>query len=196
MKTKICNTCGKELELGFFSFRKDSNTYRVDCKECRATKQRKYVSENKQTVYARRNKYYKKFPWMQSYRAIRHRCNNLNASDYKYYGGRGIKCFITEEEIKKLWFRDKAYLMKQPTIDRKDNDGNYTFENCQFIEQSENSKKAHNISILQYDLDGNFIKEWNSITEASKFIKRSTGSICGALKNRQKSTGGFVWRYK
>jgi hypothetical protein len=199
MQTKSCNTCGEEKELEFFSFRKESNTYRMDCKDCRAIKQRKYVNENKQDVYARRNDFYKRFPWMQSYRAIRHRCNNSNASDYQWYGGRGIKCLITKEEVKFLWFRDKAYKMNRPSIDRINNDGHYTLDNCQFIEQSDNSKKANVFKkkiIVQFSLDGKFIKDWESVTEASKFIKRSTSSICGALKNRQKTSGGFIWKYK
>jgi hypothetical protein len=49
---------------------------------------------------------------------------------------------ITEEELKELWFRNKAYLMKQPTIDRKDNNKNYTFENCQFLEKNIHDKKS------------------------------------------------------
>ena len=34
--------------------------------------------------------------------------------------------------------------MKKPSIDRIDNDGNYKFINCQFIDMSENSKKRNN----------------------------------------------------
>jgi len=196
MNNKICQTCGEEKLLECFSFRKDSNSYRIDCKDCRANKQRKYVSENKVDVYAQRNDFYKKFPWMQSYRAIHHRCNNPNASDYKYYGGRGIKCLITKDEVKFLWFRDKAYEMKQPTVDKINNDDNYYLENCRFIEQSDNSKKAHNIAILQFDLQNNFIREWESITIASEFIKRSRGTLCAALKNHPSTCAGFIWKYK
>ena len=75
---------------------------------------------------------------------IKQRCTNSKRDNYKYYGKRGIKCLITEDQIKFLWYRDKAYFMKIPSIDRKDNNGNYTLDNCQFIEQSENTKKRFN----------------------------------------------------
>jgi uncharacterized Fe-S radical SAM superfamily protein PflX len=66
---------------------------------------------------------------------IRNRCN----PDQKY-GKRGIRCFITLKELEYLWGRDKAYLLKKPSIDRIDNTGDYTIENCRYIEHSENAK--------------------------------------------------------
>ncbi len=74
--------------------------------------------------------------------SIRQRCININHFAYKWYGERGIGFLITIEDIIRLWCRDKAYLMKSPTIDRKDNNGHYTFLNCRFIERSENSRKS------------------------------------------------------
>lgn len=145
MKTKICTKCHEEKELSEFTFRKDSQKYRNHCKLCRSKKQSEYFELNKEKHYASIKQYYIDNPWMQSFRAIQYRCTNVNAIDYKYYGGRGIKNLLTKEEIKFLWFRDKAYNLEQPTIDRKDNDGNYELSNCEFIEQSENSKKRNKL---------------------------------------------------
>jgi len=83
-----------------------------------------------------------KNPWMNNLHGARDRCNNANSPCFKRYGGRGIRCLITPEEIKSLWFRDKAFSMKRPTLDRIDNDGNYEFKNCQFLENSANAKKS------------------------------------------------------
>lgn len=49
------------------------------------------------------------------------------------------------------------------------------------------------VPINQYDLEGNFIKEWSSIDEAQKIMG---GFIAGCLNGRQKSSGGFSWKYK
>lgn len=74
--------------------------------------------------------------------AIRSRCLTPNDNGYKYYGGRGIKCLITAEQVKFLWERDKAHLLKQPSIDRIDPNGHYELSNCRFIELSENARRA------------------------------------------------------
>jgi group I intron endonuclease len=58
--------------------------------------------------------------------------------------------------------------------------------------------KAQQKCILQYDLNNNFIKEWDSIKNAGEKlnINRTSISQCLSLNNRQKSAGGFIWRYK
>ena len=51
--------------------------------------------------------------------------------------------------------------------------------------------------ILQYTKDGEFIKEWTSTSEASRFLGIAHSSItCCCQGVRYKSAGGFVWRYK
>ena len=80
-------------------------------------------------------------PWSSSYRKAKERCNDKNSNIYHRYGGRGIKFLLTREEIRDLWFRDKAHNLKKPSIDRIDNDGDYEYNNCRFIELSENIKR-------------------------------------------------------
>lgn len=106
-------------------------------------KKRSPESKLKRKIYAeeQRIKVKKERPWEVSYHNARTRCINSKHEHYKYYGGRGIKFLMTIEDFKRLWLRDKAYLMIKPTIDRKENNGNYTFENCRFIELVDNLKR-------------------------------------------------------
>lgn len=53
------------------------------------------------------------------------------------------------------------------------------------------SKKKR--AILQYDLDGKFIREWESVNEARDFCG---GSPHKAASGKQKQSNGFIWKYK
>lgn len=48
--------------------------------------------------------------------------------------------------------------------------------------------------VLQYSLDGNFIKEWPSTSEAQRQLKCKHISEC--CNGYRSSAGNFVWRYK
>lgn len=52
--------------------------------------------------------------------------------------------------------------------------------------------------ILQFDLEGNFIKEWPSQTSAAKALGITQGNISNCCNNykRIKRAGGFIWRFK
>ena len=80
-------------------------------------------------------------PWQQAFKNIYNRCSRKWDSRWKNYGAVGIKCRISAVQLKKLFFKDKAYLMKQPSIDRKDSLKDYTIGNCEWIEFEENRKK-------------------------------------------------------
>lgn len=127
---------------------------------------------------------------------IKQRCTNPNNNRYKNYGARGIKCLITKEEIKRLWFRDKAWLLKQPSIDRKKNDKDYTLNNCRFIELGENSAKDKRKPILQFDLNGEFIKEYISVTDARKKLKLNHSHMSECALGKLKTSNGYIWKYK
>ena len=88
-------------------------------------------------------KYREEHPWMKTLQNIRQRCYYKLDKKYKYYGDKGIECFVTMKDLKYLWFRDKAYLMKQPSIDRINGKKHYSLNNCQFIEMAVNRKKRN-----------------------------------------------------
>jgi len=188
MESKICKKCKKKKSISeFYKDNRTKDKVRNPCKKCLNTYNKNLKN---------------KYPWKEIFYSINQRCNNSKSKAYKWYGGRGIKCLITKKDIKNLWFRDKAYKMKKPSINRKDNGGNYIFSNCEFIELSlncaEKNKRIFSIPILQYNKQGIFIKEWASTREASRILKISPSGINGCLIKRKhrKSAGGFKWKYK
>jgi hypothetical protein len=65
------------------------------------------------------------------------------------YGGRGIKCDLTQEQVRQMWVRDGAENMIKPTLDRIDSDGHYTFGNCRFLPRLKNLRCPRPISQRQ-----------------------------------------------
>lgn len=47
----------------------------------------------------------------------------------------------------------------------------------------------------QFDLEGNFIKEWDSVISAAKGLNMSPSNIACVIKNRSISAGNFLWSY-
>lgn len=56
--------------------------------------------------------------------------------------------------------------------------------------------KSNSKPIIQYDLEGNFIKEWKSSKEASRKLHIYDSNINCCLKGKYKSSNGFKWKYK
>ena len=195
---QICKTCKIEKELSSFYFREDSKTYRHTCKECRKISSKTYTIINKNKISISKKKYRQSYPARAILHDIRQRCNNPKNIGWNHYGGRGIKNFLTEADIKLLMERDGYYIMKQPSIDRKDNDGNYEYFNCRFIELKENvaekNKRILSKKVFQYDLAGNFIKEWFSAEEAAKVLNIDPSPITHCCKGLYKSAYKYVWK--
>lgn len=52
------------------------------------------------------------------------------------------------------------------------------------------------ISVLQYTKSFEFIRRWDSITEASINIGISASLISACCREKEQSAGGFIWRYE
>lgn len=51
-------------------------------------------------------------------------------------------------------------------------------------------------AILQYSLEGTFLREYKSITEACGSERKKIGNIIGCCKGRQKTAYKSIWKYK
>lgn len=59
----------------------------------------------------------------------------------------------------------------------------------------EKSRESHIIKVYQYDLEGNFVREFESLTEAAKSCNSVTTNISKCCKGNFHTAGGFIWRY-
>lgn len=94
------------------------------------------TEEFKKKDRERRKAYHAKQPWRVFWESACARC-----LPHAQYGKRGIGCYLTLDQVKTIWFQDKAYLLSRPSIDRIDTKRDYTFGNVQFIELSDNLNK-------------------------------------------------------
>lgn len=55
--------------------------------------------------------------------------------------------------------------------------------------------KKHKKKVMQYTKNNVFIKEYSSLKEASNKIGINSSSIIRCCKGKQKTCGGYIWRY-
>lgn len=104
----------------------------------------------------------------------------------------------------------RAFLSNEnnlPCVNHKDcNRKNNHVENLEWCSIDYNIKYASKNScdyqkrrkkVIQYDMQGNFIKLWCSVNEASlklNIAKQNISACC--LNKKHKSAGGYIWKYE
>lgn len=68
---------------------------------------------------------------------------------------------------------------------------NNSYSNCQAI-----AGKTKRIPIVQYDLQGNKIREWESATQAGHTLNIANTCITACCRGRARKAGGYMWRYR
>ena len=56
--------------------------------------------------------------------------------------------------------------------------------------------KAQSRAVLMFDLDGNLIREYNSIVSAAKDNNICKVAISNCCRGLAKTSGGYIWKYK
>ena len=103
--------------------------------------------------------------------SMRNRCENPNRDNYPLYGGRGIA--VCDE-----WRRSSRAFVEWALasgyedglqLDRVDNDGPYSPENCRWATRSENGRNKRNNRRITLLCMSKTVAEWREVLDISQF---------------------------
>ena len=115
--------------------------------------------------------------------------NNLPYVNHKIEGDEGKKMNF-------VFFNEDETIDEEKTtiewVTAKENN-NYGSRNIRISKTKTNGKKSK--KVLQFTLNGEFIREWPSTNECGRngFDSSAVGRCCNS---KQKSAYGYIWRYK
>lgn len=193
--------CEEKLTASLLNRRTRAFLLGVKMRTCKRghlmTKKNTYIcakgaSNCRKCRYINKIKYQLSHPWKNHYDAVKQRCRKKGIY-YRF----GIRVLMTLKDFEYLWNWDKAFVMKKPSIHRINTFGDYHISNCCFLEfkthmQCPNPRKRKPVN--QFDLNGNFIKRWDSHVVAKKELGLHGISIGKCVNNKCKTAGGYIWR--
>ena len=140
-----------------------------------------YYHNNKEKMYEMKEKWYKenkdkKAIHDKKYRETHKKEIKLKQKKYQEEHKEEIKTKrkqYYEQNKKEILLKQKEYYNKNKVLKGKDNLGE---------------------AVNQYDLDGNFIKQWKSLTKASRELGIQISNISMCCKGKRKQAGGYIWK--
>ncbi|MBO5484348.1 MAG: HNH endonuclease [Lachnospiraceae bacterium] len=112
------------------------------------------------------------------------------------------KVFLLHRLVATLFIENPNSL---PEVNHKDEDiSNCTVENLEWCTSkynanygTRNERCATSLSkpIKQYTKEGELVKEWNAIKDASRECNFNDAAIIRCCKGKQKTSYGFIWEY-
>ena len=131
-------------------------------------------------------------PLYRVWTGMKTRCTNSNESSYKNYGGRGIAVCDEWQEFEPFmeWALTNGY-KHGLEIDREDNDGDYTPENCRFVTSAMNARNKRNNHHVTINGKTMLITDWAKVTGISRFVLHYRLSAGWAEKDLLAPVGRF-----
>ena len=132
----------------------------------------------------------------QKKKFLKHRFIKGGYFQVSLHKNRKVKYFYIHRLVAEAYIPNLDNL---PQINHKDeNKANNCVNNLEWCDAKYNNNYGTHIekikkTILQYDLDGNFIREWPSATDVGKEVRIN---IVHCLKGYTKTAYGYIWKYK
>ena len=174
-----CNCCGqyfpdKEVQVdhvfavgslrsaedlvGFLERLTAEEGYQVLCKECHKNVKTKEDMKKIKKEHSARKLYPRE---ESSWRNMKSRCNNPNATGYKHYGGKGIKVCSRWDDDFYSFLKDMGPRPIGKSIDRIDVNKDYTPENCKWADATEQARNTSSNNFIEYDGEILCLQEWS-----------------------------------
>lgn len=158
----VCKcSCGKELVVTT----SDLNSNGVQ--SCGCLNRENVIKRNTIHGYSKRNH---KHPLYDTWAGMNARCSNKNHIAYKYYGQRGISVC---DEWKKTpvkfikWAKANGW-KKGLTIDRKNNEKNYSPENCKISNMHEQLQNTRRTKQIEFNKKTLSLTDWSKQTKINR----------------------------
>jgi hypothetical protein len=147
----VCD-CGKKILVNYYLISKRSIKSCGCVKEFIKTPGRK--SKHGQSKL--------KTPTYRTWSSMLSRCNNKKNVSYQRYGGKGIQVCSAWLDFEQF-FKDMGSKPKGMQIDRIDNNGGYSKENCRWVTPFENCCNRGITKKITYNNEEKSISEWGKI---------------------------------
>jgi len=95
------------------------------------------------------------------------RCSNPNHASWKNYGGRGIKVCARWRKFENFFADMGAKPAQEFSIDRIDNNGPYTPQNCRWSTAKQQQSNRCNTLVVTYKGETKTLTEWAQVTGLS-----------------------------
>ncbi len=146
--------CGAIVEVeGTNLISKASPTRSCGCWNLEQLSKRKYKHGQSSTYLRRSNRTY--HIWAQ----MRVRCNNVDGPDYPLYGGRGIRVCERWNDYSNF-LADMGEAPKGLQLDRVDNNGPYSPDNCKWSTAGEQANNRRSSRLIEYQGRTCTLAEW------------------------------------
>jgi hypothetical protein len=91
---------------------------------------------------------------------MKQRCNYQKHEQFSLYGGRGIKVCKRWNDSFENFFADMGEKPPGATIERIDNDGDYTPKNCRWASDAEQARNRRSTIIVERNGVAKCVKDW------------------------------------
>jgi group I intron endonuclease len=110
--------------------------------------------------------------------------------------GNFIKEWSSIVEAERVYGKGIKENLCKKTLTSHNSIWSYTRDLLYSSDKVKNKWQSKTTSVIQYDLQDNFIKEWESIIKIEKTLGYKTSNISVTCKGKQKTAYGYKWKYK